>query len=239
MTDNKPKTRAVLYARFSPRPNAAECESCQSQLRDLREYAWKRGYEIVGQFHDDALSGGDDWKDRPGMFDAASAAKRGSLFIVRAFDRLFRDTEKALVFKSMLEAKGVRIRSITEESACDNSPVGNLVATIFLAIAEYQRAMIRARTKAKMLDHQKNGRRMSKLCPYGTMPNPQSSGRLIADVNEVMTIETIRQWWVEGETLRGIARRLTQAGIQSRGENGWSHVTVRRILIREGVYPRR
>jgi len=233
MTD-KPKTKAVLYARFSPRPNAAECESCEAQLQDLKQYAWKRGYEIVGEYQDKALSGGDDWKDRPGMFDAASASKRGTLFVVRAFDRLFRDTEKALVFKSMLAAKGVKIRSITEESACDDSPVGNLVATIFLAVAEYQRAVIRARTKSKMLDHQANGRRMSKLCPYGTKPNPQSPGRLVADLDEVATIETIRKWHAEGMTLRGIARRLMENGIRGRGEK-WSHVTVRRILAREGV----
>lgn len=228
------RQRAILYARFSPRPNAAECESCEAQLADLRQYCSKRGYEIAGQFEDKALSGGNDWTKRRGMFDAATACQRGDLFVVRAFDRLFRDTEKALVFKSMLAAKGVKVRSITEESACDDSPVGNLLRTLFLAVAEYQRAVIRARTRAKMRQYQREGRAMSKDPPYGARINPQSPGRLIVDLNEVQTLETIRRLHHDGKSLRGIARELNEAGIQSRGDR-WTHTTIARILRREGL----
>jgi len=228
----EPKTKVILYARFSPRPNAAECESCEAQLAELRQYAWKRGYEIAGEFQDKALSGGDDWNDRPGMFDAANAAKRGSIFCVRAFDRLFRDTEKALVFKSMLEAKGVKIRSITEEVACDGSPIANMVRTIFLAVAEYQREMIRARTRAKMLEHQRNGRRMSGAPPYGHRFDPAHPKRLIADAAEQANIVTIRDLWSKGMKLRQIARWMEAHGLERRGKARWTHQLIKAILQR-------
>jgi len=224
--------RAILYARFSPRPNAAECESCESQLNDLRAYCTRLGWEIAGEYQDKALSGGNDWQDRPGMFDAAQACKRGNVFVVLAFDRLFRDTEKALVFKSLLEAKGVTIRSITEEVACDGSPIANMVRTIFLAVAEYQREMIRARTRAKMLEHQRNGRRMSLRTPYGTMNDPCDPKRLVPCREEQAAIVVICDLQSRGLGLREIARKLEELRIPRRGKEKWTHGLVRSILTR-------
>jgi hypothetical protein len=40
--------RAILYARFSPRPGANECESCDAQLELGRKYCWKKGWTVVG-----------------------------------------------------------------------------------------------------------------------------------------------------------------------------------------------
>jgi len=146
-------TKAIAYARFSPRaipvtcpacdhswkvksPRSAEfdrecpechtvttvsnCESCETQLIDLREYALKHEYEIIGEFSDLALSGGDDWLDRPGMLSAAAAAKNGMIFLVRNYDRLFRDVDKATVFRANLEAKGVEVVSASPQEAAAN-----------------------------------------------------------------------------------------------------------------------
>jgi len=225
--------KCILYARYSPRPNASECESCESQLADLRQYTEANDHEVVSEFRDHALSGGNDWHDRPGMFDAAQHCKRGYLFIVRAFDRLFRDAEKALVFKSLLEDKGVQIISITEEVACDGSPVANLVRLIFLGIAEYQREITRARTRAKMLEHQRNGRRMSKRTPFGTKIDPKNSKRLVPDAAEQETIDLIRDMDTEGMRLREIARELETLDVPRRGKKTWTHQLVKAILRRE------
>lgn len=234
-TDNGKPKRAILYARFSPRPNAAECESCESQLDDLRQWATANGYEIVGEFSDKALSGGDGWEERPGMLDAVSSCKRGIVFLVRAYDRLFRDTDKALAFRAMLEAKGVEVRSITEEGANGDSMNAKLIRFIFLWLAEYQRSIIKARTKAKMLEHQAKGRRMSGEPPWGKRVDPYNRSRLIDDPEEMATAETIRTRRMAGESLRGIARWLEDHGVNRRGKNRWHHVLVKRILGRMGM----
>ncbi len=231
----KPKQKVVLYARFSPRPRAAECESCENQLKELRQYAWKRGYEIVGQFKDEALSGGDDWQDRPGMFDAAEASKRGMLFCVRSFDRLFRDTRKALVFGAMLEGKGVRIRSITEEAASLDTPEAKLMRGFFLLFAEYQREITRARTRTKMLEHQRNGRRMSKEPPYGWRTSRDNPSLLEPDPYEQEVIEIVKSLACDPEmSLRAIGRTLTERGFHRRGKPDWPHQIIKRILRRSG-----
>jgi len=55
--------KAILYARFSPRPHAEDCDSCERQIADLRAWCKAHNHEIVGEFQDRALSGGDDWTD--------------------------------------------------------------------------------------------------------------------------------------------------------------------------------
>ena len=229
--NSKPKL-AVLYSRFSPRPNAAECESCERQAEELRAWCQANGYEIAAEFSDHALSGGDGWEERPGMLDAVSVCKRGMVFLVRSYDRLFRDTDKALAFRSMLEAKGVDVRSITEEGANGDSMNAKLIRFIFLWLAEYQREIIRARTKARMLNHQSGGRRMSDRTPWGTRVDPLDSSLLVPDEGEIATARLILDRKADGESFRAIARYLQDASVLRRGKASWSHVLVRRIYER-------
>lgn len=257
--------KAILYARFSPRPLLARCtcgeefrveagysesiaspcpacgasvqvrncESCESQLADLRAYCIANGHEIVAEFADKALSGGDDWQDRPGMLDAAAACKRGSTLLVRSYDRLFRDARKALTFVAMLESKGVAVASITEPAANGDDPIAEMVRTIMLAIAAYQRAIIRARTKAKMLQHQAGGRRMSERLPWGWQPDPGNPKRMVPCSEELAIAVQIRNLHGEGLSLRAIGRWLEGHGYQRRGKPNWPHEIIRRILARE------
>ncbi len=237
ITRNLPnQIEVILYARFSPRPNAKECESCTQQLKELRAYCSKRGYKIVGEFHDDALSGTDEWTDRPGMLKAEGASKRGMLFIVRAYDRLFRDVEKGLNFAGLLHGKGVKVRSITEPAASLDTPLGKLIMTWFLAMADYQRELSNARTKLRMLEHQRNGRRMSHLAPYGQMVDPGNPRRLITNTNELAVIMTIVELYSEGMSYRQIANTLTGRGITPRTPP-WRHPLIKAILERQGRLP--
>jgi len=229
--------KAILYARFSPRPNAADCESCKAQLADLREYAATHGYEVIGEFSDDALSGGDGWEDRPGMLAASAACKKGMKFIVRNYDRLFRDVDKATVFRATLEAKGVEVLSASpqEEAANGNSLHAKLIRFVILWKAELDREITRARTRAKMRRHQANGRRMSRRPPYGKMDDPADPKRLIDCPVEQHVIRTVRCLRDSGMGLRQIARELEKRGITRRGKAKWTHGLVKAILEREAV----
>jgi DNA invertase Pin-like site-specific DNA recombinase len=201
-------------------------------LADLRAWCAAKGIEIVGEFQDKALSGGDGWIERPGMLEAVNCCKRGTLFLVRAYDRLFRDTDKAIAFRAMLEAKGVEVRSITEEGANGESMNAKLIRFIFLWIAEYQREIIRARTKNKMLAHQASGRRMSKLVPWGWSEDPNDPKRMIHNDDERKVTDTIINLRDKGLSCGAIAKKLQETGVPCRGSK-WHPEKVRRILSRE------
>jgi DNA invertase Pin-like site-specific DNA recombinase len=212
------------------------CESCESQLADLRDFAQGHTYEVAGEFSDHALSGGDGWDDRPGMLAAAAAAKKGMVLIVRNYDRLFRDVDKATVFRTHLEAKGVEVISASPQEAAANgsSLHAKLIRFVILWKAELDREITRARTKYKMLRHQANGRRMSKEPPFGAMLDPADPKRLIPNPQEQYTIGVIRNLRESRRMgLRAIARELERRGISRRGKSTWSHTLVASVLARE------
>jgi len=228
-------TKAILYARFSPRPKAAECESCETQIADLQGYCLANGHEIIGEFADKALSGGDGWEDRPQLLEATVQVKKGMLLLVRSYDRLFRDVDAAWAYRAKMEAKGVKIVSITEPQANGDGMNAKLIRFIFLWIAEYNRAMIRARVKSKMLAHQAAGRRMSKELPWGWQPDPNNPAKMVPCMAELAIAERIKALRIEGLGFRAIGRRLEEEGHSRRGKPTWSHEIIRRILQREGV----
>jgi DNA invertase Pin-like site-specific DNA recombinase len=226
--------KAYLYARFSPRRNEAECESCDAQLEQLRAYCTAHGLEAVAEFHDDAISGADKLEDRPALFDLLRAVRRGGLVLVTRFDRWARDTYQSLSLKAMVEVKGARLLSISEESACEDTPESRLMASIFMSFAAFEREMIVRRTAAAMRRHQANGRRMSKEPPFGWKRDKEDLHRIVPDEAEQATLALIRQGAAEGKSAREIARHLNQQEIPCRTAAGrWSHKQIIRILRRD------
>ena len=53
-------TRARLYARFSPRPDADECDSIERQFEEMRQECARLNIEVAGEYQDAALSGADE-----------------------------------------------------------------------------------------------------------------------------------------------------------------------------------
>lgn len=238
----------ILYARFSPRPNSAECESVSKQLSEMREYCAKRKFTIIAEFSDEAMSGSD--ADRPGLWDAIYSLKRDYLLLVRSWDRLARDSYLAEIIQMQVQKKGCTILSITQESTSQNNPESKLVRTILLAIAEYQRQIIRARTRAAMLRMQKEGRRMcaAHLLPYGRMIDPNNPALMLDNPDEQAIINRIVEWRRDGFSLRSIVDALNDLEIKPRMvrktfkgnfvqvKGKWNHCLVRSILLRDGKY---
>lgn len=217
----------ISYGRVSPSKNVKESESCESQRDDIRLWAKLGGHRIAGEFSDKALSG-DTWEARIGLMDAQKAAKRGMCFVVRSIDRLFRDTRKALMFLAELEAAGVTFMSVTEPDLCKGTSESRMMATIFLAVAEYQREKMNARTKAKMLQHQANGRAMGGKPPFGTVVDGKA---LQVNGYEGLILARIIEMKDSGCGCRVICRKLTEEGWSPRGKK-WYPGSIRRILKR-------
>src|SRR5438046_8651834 len=95
---------AVLYARFSPRPNAEECDSVEKQLERCRAYSLGHGYTVVAEHHDKDLSGARA-DNRPGLQNAISAAcKRKAVLVVYSLSPLGRCTRVAIHPAAVLRA---------------------------------------------------------------------------------------------------------------------------------------
>jgi DNA invertase Pin-like site-specific DNA recombinase len=56
----------VIYARFSPLPDAQECDSVARQRERCRAYCQAHGYDVIAEKHDEDMSGGRA-DNRPGL----------------------------------------------------------------------------------------------------------------------------------------------------------------------------
>lgn len=231
--------RAILYARFSPRKDADECDSVERQLTVLREYCAENDIEVMGEHSDEALSGADH--DRPGLWDAVSELKRGWMLIVRNIDRLARDAMLAMVIEDKITRRGCTILATENGDSVsrDEDPTSKFTRTVLHAVAELDRAIRNARTKAGMLRNQRNGRRQSAKPPYGWKIDPDSEeneyGRpsgMLPDEAERQGIQRMRQLREEGASFRSICSTLTLEGYAPRGST-WHPATVQRILKRK------
>jgi len=221
--------KVILYARFSPRPNADECDSVEKQIADMREYCQRNKHEIVAEFFDKALSGADD--DRPGLADAFSNLRRGYALVVRSLDRLARDNLMSEVYRREIARRGAFLLTLDGIGVADETAEQAFMRMIFQAQAEYQRRKIRETTSARMRQHQANGRRMSARTPYGVVADPARPGMMIEDAEEQANIARILELRRQGLGYREISRKLNEQGITCRGGR-WNHVTVMRIIAR-------
>jgi DNA invertase Pin-like site-specific DNA recombinase len=86
-------------------------------------------------------------RDRPELAAALDYARQGDTLVVWKLDRLARSLKQLIETVEGLEKRGVGFRSLTE-TIDTTSAGGRLVFTIFAGLAEFERSIIKERTRA-------------------------------------------------------------------------------------------
>ena len=106
--------------------------------------------------YSDKASGAKD--DRPGLKACLSYLKHGDGLVVWKLDRLGRSLPHLLSIVTDLKERGISFRSLTEQMDTD-TPHGNLLFSLFGALAQYERALTRERVVAGLAAARRRGRR--------------------------------------------------------------------------------
>lgn len=233
----------VIYARFSPRKNANDCDSIDTQIDFCTNYCIFHKLEILSIHRDDGISGA-TYDKRPGVQDAIEAAcKHKAILLVYSLSRLARNTKETIEIADRLRSAKANIASVTEKIDTSTA-MGAAFFQIIAVLAELERKQISERTSDAMHFHQANGRRMSKTCPFGWHNDPDDPARMLPDEDELEAIEKIKELRKGGLSYRGICSELGQMGYVPRpvqkmfkGEmvevkGKWHHGTIRHILSR-------
>lgn len=192
--------KVALYARVS---KADESQDPGNQLMRMIAIARERGWTVVEQYVDTA-SGADDNRPMLNRMIADAKARRFSLVLCVKVDRLARSVANLYRILSDLETRGVKFEC-TDQDISTNTPTGKLLLSILAGVAEFERELIRDRTKAGLARARANGTRL---------------GRPPAVIDRNRMLELRRQ----GMGYRRIANEL-----------GVSHQTVLNRLRMEGV----
>ena len=129
----------------------------------LQQQAFKAAK--VEKVFQETTSGG-RW-DRPQLHTMLEQLREGDIVVVWKLDRLSRSLKDLLVIMERIDQVGAGFKSLTE--AIDTiTPAGRMMMQMVGAFAEFERAMIRERTKAGLVAARQEGRiggRKPKLRP--------------------------------------------------------------------------
>ena len=125
--------RAALYARVSTAD-----QTCDNQLLELRTYCNARGWTIVREFVDTAVS--DTKERRPALDELMKDAKRRrfDVLVCWRLDRLGRSLKHLVTLTDEITALGIAFVSLGEGIDA-TTPAGKLQMHILAAIARHAR----------------------------------------------------------------------------------------------------
>lgn len=178
--------RAGLYGRISTTNHG---QNPELQLRELREYCTRRGWEIAGEYIDIGISGSKERRPQLDKLWADAKRRRFDAVVVYRYDRFARSLRQLVNALEEFRALGIDFVSL-HEGVDTATPNGRLVFGIFASIAEFERELIRDRVRSGIANARAKGKRI---------------GRPAADSAVVSRVRTLV---ASGQSLRQIGTAL-------------------------------
>jgi DNA invertase Pin-like site-specific DNA recombinase len=145
--------KVCLYCRVSTTHQTPE-----NQLRELRAVAERMGYEIIAEFIDNGISGAKSRKDRPALDEMVKLATQRKFEMVMCWsiDRLGRSLQHLVEILNELQAMKIDL-FFMQQGMDTTTPSGRMIFSVFGAIGEFERNLIRERVIAGQLRAKASG----------------------------------------------------------------------------------
>jgi len=134
----------------------------------------------------DTISGAKS--ERPGLSQAIECMRHGDVLVVWKLDRLGRSLRDLIDIVSTLRHQGIGFR-VLQEAIDTTTPAGELIFHIFGALAEFERAPIRLRTRAGLVAARARGRKGGRPRKYTAEQERQIA---VAMSNRATTMAELR-----------------------------------------------
>ncbi len=180
--------RAALYCRVSTAD-----QNCARQERDLRAFARKAGYRVVGVWRETASGAKDDRIQRKKVL-ALAQARKIDVILVTELTRWGRSMIDLFHTLQDLQAWDVSLVAQTGLQFDLRTAQGKLIASLMAALAEFERDLLRERVRSGIAAARKRG------VVFGRQP-----GQLVkAD----RYASRVLQYVADGHTYRDISHRI-------------------------------
>lgn len=216
----------IAYYRVSTAKQGASGLGLEAQREAVRTFLNGGSWTLAAEFTE-VESG--KRSDRPELTKALQACRvYGAKLVIAKLDRLSRDAH----FLLGLEKAGV------DFVAADLPMANRLTVGIMAMVADEERRMISARTKAALAAAKTRGKKLGGNRGVKLTKAARDAGRTVralrADARATDLAPIITELREDGVvTLNGIARALTERGIPTpRGRGAWSAVQVSRATAR-------
>src|SRR6266404_8601113 len=149
--------RAAIYARVSTNNG----QDPYMQIRELREYCGRRGWDIAGEYVDTGVCGAKEHRPQLDVLLAACRKRRVDAVVVYRYDRFARSLRQLVNALEEFRSLGIEFISL-HEGVDTSTPNGRLVFGIFASIAEFERELIRDRVRSGLAAAKAKGKRIGR-----------------------------------------------------------------------------
>jgi DNA invertase Pin-like site-specific DNA recombinase len=217
--------RALAYLRTSSAQNLGG-DSDARQRAAIARFARAHGLELVGEFHDAAVSGADPIETRPG-FAALLARLEGNgvrVVLVEDASRFARSVIAQELGVLAMRARGVRVLTAAgEDLTSTEDPAKVMMRQIAGAFAQYEKARLVAKLQgARDRKSAERGRRVEGRKSHAER-NPE-----LARAAKRLARKSPRTG--RRRSLRGIAQALAELGFRTARGHAFSASQVQRLL---------
>jgi len=219
--------RAAAYARYSS-DNQRE-ESIEAQLRAIKEFAKKEGYNLVKIYIDEAKSATTD--DRPNFLQMIEDSSKGMFdaVIVHKLDRFSRNRYDSAFYKRILKKNGVKLISVLEP--LDDSPESIILESVLEGMAEYYSRNLAREVMKGMKETALQAKHTGGRPPLGY--DIDKDGKYVTNQKEALVVKKIYDLFLQGYGYGKIAEELNYQGYRTKRGNLFTKNSIYEILINE------
>jgi len=178
--------RVALYARVS----TLNGQHPEMQLSELREYGARRGWQIVGEYVDEGVSGAKESRPQLNRLMSDAHRRKFDLIAVWKVDRFGRSLKHLVNALADLDSLGVAFVSLRDNLDL-STPSGRLMFQVIGAMSEFERSLIQERVRAGLRNAVARGVRLGRprtLANADEIARLRASGASWREVAEQMGI---------------------------------------------------
>jgi len=226
--------QAVTYSRYSS--DSQREESIEAQRDAIQKYAKDKGYTVVKQYADHALSGRESDK-RLSFLQMIEDAKQGlfRVILIHKQNRFARNRGEAVYYKTKLKKYGVKVIAVTEDFG--DGPVAVLMESILEGLAEYQSFDLANEVMKGLMVNAKHCKHTGGKPLYGYRVNKELKYEI--EEPEAKVVRLVFEKTAEGWSYAEIVNYLNNNGFRKRKGKKWGRNIIFYMLRNEryaGVY---
>jgi DNA invertase Pin-like site-specific DNA recombinase len=195
VTKEHPVKRAALYARVSTTAG----QDPAMQLRELREYVSRRGWEVAGEFVDKGISGAKEKRPELDRLMSDAHRRRFDVVVCWKFDRFARSVSHLLRALETFNSLGIAFLSLSEQLDT-TTPTGKMVFTVLGAVAELERSLIAERVRAGLRNAKAKGKRLGRP-------------RVVVDAAQIAGLRAQERSWAQVKAELGVSKGTAQRAL--------------------------
>lgn len=218
---------AVVYARYSSH-NQGE-QSIDGQLAAARAYADARGYTIIHEYVDRAMTGRNDNRFEFQQMLSDCSKKQFQVIIVWKVDRFGRNREEITFNKYRAKKHGVRVEYVAEN--LPDSPEGVILESVLEGMAEYYSLQLSQNIRRGYYENAKKCKYAGGRVPLGYKLDKDRN--FTVDNETAPIVRRIFKMYAEGNTTFEIIKELNDEGVKTSTGGVWTKNSLHSILKNE------